>query len=41
MELRSGVAYDAELAAEVARSLGPGRVALDLAADGPAVGAPA
>jgi len=34
MELRSGVAYDAELAAEVARRLGPGRVALDLAGDG-------
>ena len=40
MELRTGVAYDAELAAEVARRLGPGRVALDLAADGPAVGGP-
>jgi len=41
MELRSGVAYDAELAGEVVRRLGPGRVALELAADGPAVGAPA
>jgi hypothetical protein len=36
MDLRSGVAYDAELAGEVARRLGPGRVALDLGADAPA-----
>jgi DNA polymerase-3 subunit alpha len=33
MELRSGVAYDAELSAEVARRLRPGIVALDLASD--------
>ena len=30
MELRMGVAYDAELAAEIDRRLGPGRVRLDL-----------
>jgi hypothetical protein len=33
MELRAGVAYDAELAAEVARRLRPGLVDLALAAD--------
>jgi hypothetical protein len=33
MELRAGVAYDAELAAEVARRLRPGLVALALASD--------
>jgi hypothetical protein len=33
MELRSGVAYDAELAAEVARRLRPGVVEVDLAGD--------
>jgi hypothetical protein len=33
MELRAGVAYDAELAAEVARRLRPGLVDLELASD--------
>jgi DNA polymerase-3 subunit alpha len=41
MELRSGVAYDAELVAEVARRLGPGRVDVALAADGGVGPAPA
>jgi hypothetical protein len=36
MELRSGVAYDVELAAEMSRRLRPGLVALDLALDPPA-----
>jgi hypothetical protein len=34
MELRAGVAYDAELAAEVARRLGPGLVEIELASAG-------
>jgi hypothetical protein len=38
MELRSGVAYDAELVAEIGRRLGPGAVDLDLAADGAGAG---
>jgi DNA polymerase-3 subunit alpha len=41
MELRSGVAYDAELAAEVARRLRPGVVEVDLAGDGQVDGATA
>jgi hypothetical protein len=40
MELRSGVAYDAELLAEVTRRLGPGMVDLALLGEGGASGAP-
>ncbi|MBP1705762.1 MAG: hypothetical protein H6Q36_1501, partial [Chloroflexi bacterium] len=36
MELRTGVAYDAELVAEIGRRLGPDAVDLDLASDAPA-----
>ena len=41
MELRSGVAYDAELVAEVARRVRPGLVELALAGEPDAAGAPA
>jgi len=41
MELRSGVAFDAELASEVVRRLGPGFVGLDVGPDGGPDGGPA
>jgi hypothetical protein len=41
MELRAGVAYDVELAAEVARRLRPGLVDLALASDSEGFASPA